>query len=397
MNLLLAPNALVLKSSSDGRRTRLAKVSFNSVRTARPGLTSLRRLVSDVRLVGIQKSFSNNAIVKGVDLDVKAGEFLVMVGPSGCGKTTLLRIIAGLEQADAGEIIIGGKVMNEVPPRERDVGMVFQSYALYPHMTVQQNLAFGLELRKVPRAEIEQRVNQAASMLELGPLLGRKPKALSGGQRQRVAIGRVIVRKPRLFLFDEPLSNLDTALRVQMRGELARLHRALGVTMIYVTHDQVEAMTLASRVAVFNQGVLQQLGAPLELYHRPANAFVAQFLGSPSMNLLEATRQGTQFVGVDFALPAVSDAAGTVKLGLRPQDLRLASSGPLRGEIEAVERLGFDGYAFVKTGAGLIAARFEGSDVQVGQTVSIQPMGEVLHVFTADGRSALHHPVRAMQ
>lgn len=231
-------------------------------------------------------------------------------------------------------------------------------------------------------------------MLELGALLERKPKALSGGQRQRVAMGRVIVRRPRLFLFDEPLSNLDTSLRVQMRGELARLHRALGVTMIYVTHDQVEAMTLATRVAVFNQGVLQQVGAPLELYHHPHNAFVAQFLGSPSMNLVDARREGATFRGAGFSLPAVGEASGEVKLGLRPQDLRVANEGPLRGEVEAVERLGFDGYVFLKTPSGPIAARFEGGDVQVGQTVSVQPQGDVVHVFAADGARALHHPPR---
>ena len=348
--------------------------------------------MSDVRLVGIKKSFGDNVIVKGVDLDVTPGEFLVMVGPSGCGKTTLLRIIAGLEQADAGDIFIGGKNMNTVPPRERDVGMVFQSYALYPHMTVKENMAFGLELRKLPRAEIDSRVAEAARMLELGPLLERKPKALSGGQRQRVAMGRVIVRRPQLFLFDEPLSNLDTALRVQMRGELARLHRQLGVTMLYVTHDQVEAMTLATRVAVFNKGVLQQLGAPLELYHRPCNTFVATFLGSPSMNLVDAKRDGDHFVGEGFTLPASGTVQGEVKVGLRPQDLRVSSQGPLRGEVEAVERLGFDGYAFLKTAAGPIAARFEGADVQVGQTVCVEPMGDVLHVFTSDGTKALHHP-----
>ncbi|MBL8910394.1 MAG: sn-glycerol-3-phosphate ABC transporter ATP-binding protein UgpC [Archangium sp.] len=350
--------------------------------------------MSDVRLVGIKKSFGDNAIVKGVDLDVKAGEFLVMVGPSGCGKTTLLRIISGLEQMDAGELFIGGKKMNDVPPRERDVGMVFQSYALYPHMSVRENMAFGLELRKLPRAEIDARVGEAARMLELGPLLDRKPRALSGGQRQRVAMGRVIVRRPQLFLFDEPLSNLDTALRVQMRGELARLHRQLGVTMIYVTHDQVEAMTLATRVAVFNKGVLQQLGPPLELYNAPANTFVATFLGSPSMNLLDARREGASFVGAGFSLAASGDATGEVKIGLRPQDLRVGAEGPIRGEVEAVERLGFDGYAFLKTAAGPVAARFENVDVQVGQTLSVSPIGDALYVFSADGARALRHPVR---
>jgi multiple sugar transport system ATP-binding protein len=271
--------------------------------------------------------------------------------------------------------------------------MVFQSYALYPHMTVKENLAFGLELRKVPRADIEARVSEAAKMLELAHLLDRKPKALSGGQRQRVAMGRVIVRRPRLFLFDEPLSNLDTALRVQMRGELARLHRQLGVTMIYVTHDQVEAMTLATRVAVFNKGVLQQLGPPLELYHRPANTFVATFLGSPSMNLFDARREGDALVGQGFSVTAPAEVSGSVKVGLRPQDLLIAGEGPFSGEVEAVERLGFDGYAFLKTAAGPMAARFDGSvPVDVGQTVKVKPLSDVLHVFSADGATALRHP-----
>jgi multiple sugar transport system ATP-binding protein len=349
--------------------------------------------VSGLRLVGIRKSYGDNPVVKGVDLEVAPGEFLVMVGPSGCGKTTLLRVIAGLEQVDAGQVVMDGQDLTQVPPRDRDVGMVFQSYALYPHMTVRENLAFGLELRKVPRADIDARVGEAAKMLELSHLLERKPKALSGGQRQRVAMGRVIVRRPRLFLFDEPLSNLDTALRVQMRGELARLHRQLGVTMIYVTHDQVEAMTLATRVAVFHKGVLQQLGPPLELYHRPANTFVATFLGSPSMNLFDARREGAAWVGSGFQLEALGDATGEVKVGLRPQDLFVAESGPFVGEIEAVERLGFDGYAFLKTASGPLAARFDGTlPVEVGQTVRVKPSADAVHVFSADGARSLRHP-----
>ncbi len=356
------------------------------------GSCTLRR-VSGLRLVGIKKSYGDNPVVKGVDLEVAPGEFLVMVGPSGCGKTTLLRVIAGLEQVDSGQVLMDGQDLTNVPPRDRDVGMVFQSYALYPHMTVRENLAFGLELRKVPRADIDTRVGEAAKMLELSHLLDRKPKALSGGQRQRVAMGRVIVRRPRLFLFDEPLSNLDTALRVQMRGELARLHRQLGVTMIYVTHDQVEAMTLATRVAVFNKGILQQLGPPLELYHRPQNTFVATFLGSPSMNLLDARRDGTQLVGQGFTLDAAGDVSGEVKIGLRPQDLTISNDGPFAGEVEAVERLGFDGYAFLKTAAGPMAARFDGTvPVDVGQTVKVKPNGDILHVFSADGAKALRHP-----
>ncbi|MBI4347007.1 MAG: ATP-binding cassette domain-containing protein, partial [Elusimicrobia bacterium] len=274
--------------------------------------------------------------------------------------------------------------------------MVFQSYALYPHMTVRENLAFGLRLRKLPEDEISTRVNEAAGLLELSALLDRRPKALSGGQRQRVAMGRAIVRRPQVFLFDEPLSNLDTALRVQMRGELSRLHRRLGATMIYVTHDQVEAMTLATRVAVFNHGLLQQAGPPLELYHRPANRFVAGFLGSPAMNVLEARREGGRLSGKGFAIDAPKDlpagSDGALLLGLRPQELTVAAEGFIRGEVEAVEKLGFDGYAFLATEAGKLAARFgERADVAVGDRVAVAAAGDALHIFTADGR-ALRHP-----
>ncbi len=349
--------------------------------------------MSAVELKALKKSFGSNLIVKGVDLNVVKGEFLVMVGPSGCGKSTLLRLIAGLESADAGDIVFDGRRVNDLPPRDRDVGMVFQSYALYPHMTVRENLAFGLTLRGMPGPEIDARVAEAAQMLELQPLLARRPKELSGGQRQRVAMGRAICRRPKLFLFDEPLSNLDTALRVQMRGELATLHRRLGTTMIYVTHDQVEAMTLASRVAVFNGGVLQQLGPPLELYNRPANRFVATFLGSPAMNVLPARREASSFVGPGFTLPVPAglDAGGEVLLGLRPQDLQVAADGPLKGTVTSVERLGFDGYAYLSSEAGPLAARFEGS-IEVGATVAVKPTSDVLHVFSADGAKALRHP-----
>jgi multiple sugar transport system ATP-binding protein len=263
-------------------------------------------------------------------------------------------------------------------------------------MTVRENMAFGLTLRKLPREEIEARVQQAAQMLELGGLLDRKPKALSGGQRQRVAMGRAIVRQPKVFLFDEPLSNLDTALRVQMRGELARLHHRLGATMIYVTHDQVEAMTLAKRVAVFNAGVLQQVGPPLELYNRPANRFVAGFLGSPSMNFLPVRRDGKQLLGNGFTLPAPADLAegGELLLGLRPQDLRVGGAGVLAGTVDAVERLGFDGYAYLSTEAGELVARFDaGVELQVGDEAWVAPCQDALHVFTKDGSRALRHPV----
>jgi multiple sugar transport system ATP-binding protein len=349
---------------------------------------------AEVELKSVRKSFGDNLIVKGVDLAVEKGEFLVMVGPSGCGKTTLLRLIAGLEAADSGDIKLAGRLVNDVPPRDREVGMVFQSYALYPHMTVRENIAFGLNLRGMPAADVDARVAETAKMLELGSLLERKPKALSGGQRQRVAMGRVIARRPRLFLFDEPLSNLDTALRVQMRGELARLHRQLGVTMLYVTHDQVEAMTLATRVALFDGGVLQQLGPPLELYNRPANKFVATFLGSPSMNILAARREGAELKGPGFSLPCPPDvtATGEVLVGVRPQDLEISASGPFEGTIEALERLGFDGYAFLKTEAGQLVARFHGASLSVGDKVKASMPKDVLHLFSADGKAALRHP-----
>jgi multiple sugar transport system ATP-binding protein len=348
----------------------------------------------EVELKSVRKSFGDNLIVKGVDLTVHKGEFLVMVGPSGCGKTTLLRLIAGLEQADSGDIRLAGRVVNDVPPRDREVGMVFQSYALYPHMTVRENIAFGLNLRGMPAADVASRVSETAKMLELTHLLDRKPKAMSGGQRQRVAMGRVIARRPRLFLFDEPLSNLDTALRVQMRGELARLHRQLGVTMMYVTHDQVEAMTLATRVALFDGGVLQQLGPPLELYNRPANKFVATFLGSPSMNILAARREGDSLRGAGFGLPCPADvsASGDVLVGLRPQDLEVGTEGAFSGTVEALERLGFDGYAFLKTEAGPLVARFHGAALNVGDAVKVAPVKDALHLFAADGKSALRHP-----
>jgi multiple sugar transport system ATP-binding protein len=270
--------------------------------------------------------------------------------------------------------------------------MVFQNYALYPHMTVRQNMAFSMKLSRAPKEAMDAEVLRAASILGLEPYLERFPRQLSGGQRQRVAMGRAIVREPKQFLFDEPLSNLDAKLRVQMRVEIKKLQRDLGVTALYVTHDQVEAMTLATRVAVFNKGVLQQLGPPLELYNRPTNTFVATFLGSPSMNLLDAKREGDRFAGNGFSLPAIGDASGAVKIGLRPQDLRVGAEGPIRGEVEAVERLGFDGYAFLKTSAGPVAARFENVDVQVGQTLAVTPTGDALHVFSSDGSKALRHP-----
>ncbi len=298
--------------------------------------------MAEVALDGVGKTYRVGArAVADVTLTVRDGEFVVLVGPSGCGKSTLLRMVAGLEEVTEGTIRIGGRVVNDIEPAERDIAMVFQTYALYPHMTVRGNLAYGLKNRRMPRAEIERRVDEAARMLEIGHLLDRQPRQLSGGQRQRVAMGRAIVREPQAFLFDEPLSNLDAKLRVTMRGEIRRLQRRLGTTSIYVTHDQVEAMTMADRLVVLNGGRVEQVGSPLEVYRRPASTFVAAFIGAPAMNLLPATRGGgaVRVAGVDLA-PA--EGAGPVTLGVRPEDLRLAPGGgaglPLA--VQDVEELG---------------------------------------------------------
>ena len=313
--------------------------------------------MASLTLKQIRKTYAGGAeVIKGVDLEVRDGEFMVFVGPSGCGKSTLLRMIAGLEEISDGELFIGDDCVNDVSPSDRGVAMVFQSYALYPHMTVAENMGFALKLAGRSKQDVAAAVGRAAEILQIGALLDRKPKALSGGQRQRVAIGRAIVRQPKVFLFDEPLSNLDAALRVQMRTELARLHRELGTTMIYVTHDQVEAMTLGQRIAVFNAGRIAQVGEPMALYDRPANLFVAGFLGSPKMNLLPVTVSANDADGLrvragagEFTLgarasrdaPAIGASA---TLGFRPDQVELAAAGgslaALEGEVDLVERLG---------------------------------------------------------
>jgi multiple sugar transport system ATP-binding protein len=262
--------------------------------------------MAGVRLKGIRKSFGDVEVVKGVDLEVQDGELLIVVGASGCGKSTLLRLLAGLEQPSAGEIFIGERLVNELQPKDRDIAMVFQSYALYPHMTVRENMGFGLTVRGVAKSEVDRAVNNAAELLGLTPLLERLPKAMSGGQRQRVAMGRAIVRKPKVFLFDEPLSNLDAALRSQMRVELKKLHKALGVTMFYVTHDQVEAMTLADRICLLNRGVVQQVGRPDELFEWPMNRYTAAFLGSPGMNFAEGSLTDGIFESAGLRLPVAA-------------------------------------------------------------------------------------------
>jgi len=328
---------------------------------------------SDVRLRGIQKSYGKVHVIHGVDLDIEPGEFTVFVGPSGCGKTTLLRMIAGLEEISGGTLQIGGEAVNDLPPSERGVAMVFQSYALYPHKTVFDNMAFALKIAKVPKAEIESRVNAAADILQLRDYLQRLPKALSGGQRQRVAIGRAIVRNPKVFLFDEPLSNLDAALRTKMRVELATLHRRLGATMIYVTHDQVEAMTLADKIVVLNKGRVEQVGKPLELYNKPASQFVAGFIGSPQMNFLGGV---------------LAERHGVATVGLRPEHLKVLADGPIQGTLKHAEQLGNETFAYVNAGPlGDITARMDGTlGLEPGAVISLGFAPEHLYKFDATGR-----------
>jgi sn-glycerol 3-phosphate transport system ATP-binding protein len=311
--------------------------------------------MAQVHLRGVKKTYDNKIeVIHGIDMEIADGEFIVIVGPSGCGKSTLLRMVAGLERITGGEVAIGNRVVNELEPKDRDIAMVFQNYALYPHMSVYENMAYGLKIKKMPKDEIERRVQKAAKTLELSTLLQRRPRQLSGGQRQRVAMGRAIVREPAVFLFDEPLSNLDAKLRVQMRLEIKRLQRELAVTSIYVTHDQVEAMTLADRLIVMNAGVADQIGTPMDVYDRPASVFVAGFIGSPAMNFL-AAKVGQDGKSVDLAgtaangaisLPLVRPAsapAGTaVALGVRPEHLHPADDGPLQFEVELAEPLGAD-------------------------------------------------------
>jgi multiple sugar transport system ATP-binding protein len=362
-----------------------------------------------LRLVGVTKTYDGQArpALSGLSLDVVPGEFLVLVGPSGCGKSTALRSIAGLEEPDAGEIWIGDRDVTHVPPRDRDIAMVFQNYALYPHMTVFDNLAFGLKLRKTPRDEIRARVQETASLLGLEPYLDRKPRALSGGERQRVALGRALVRHPKVFLFDEPLSNLDAQLRVHMRAELHRIHQEFGATMIYVTHDQVEAMTLGDRIAILSGGLLQQVDAPLAVYDRPANKFVAGFLGSPSMNFARGriAADGTRVDvgGAHWALPedaravAKDDAGREVWVGLRPEHVRITTggggsgaSGGLDGKVEFDEVLGAETLVYVATPAGRFIARVAaGTSLPPGAPVELAPEPGALRLFDAESEIAL--------
>jgi sn-glycerol 3-phosphate transport system ATP-binding protein len=310
--------------------------------------------MAQVHLRGVKKTYDNKiAVIHGIDMEIADGEFIVIVGPSGCGKSTLLRMVAGLERITGGQVAIGERVVNGLEPKDRDIAMVFQNYALYPHMSVYRNMAYGLRIRGLPKDDIDARVRKAARILELDKLLDRLPRQLSGGQRQRVAMGRAIVREPAVFLFDEPLSNLDAKLRVQMRLEIKRLQRELGVTSIYVTHDQVEAMTLADRLIVMNSGVAEQIGTPMDVYDKPASVFVAGFIGSPAMNFLAAkvsgdgksvdlVATGSKAVTLPLAVPTSAAPGTPVALGMRPEHLLPSSDGPIEFTIELAEPLGAD-------------------------------------------------------
>ena len=360
--------------------------------------------MAGVQLEGVLKRFGAVEVIKGVDLDVKDGEFCVFVGPSGCGKSTLLRMIAGLEEISAGRLTIGGADVTRLDPSERGVAMVFQSYALYPHMTVADNIGFGLKMTGHPKAEIEKRVSRASAMLQLDKLLDRKPSQLSGGQRQRVAIGRAIVRNPGVFLFDEPLSNLDAALRVQMRAELGKLHQDLKTTMIYVTHDQVEAMTMADRIVVLRDGRIEQVGSPLELYHRPANLFVAGFIGSPKMNLLRAMARPIEdgvhvrFAGgaeITLGMPGHALTGETaVTLGIRPEHAS-GEHGPgtqIEGTVRLAEHLGSETIVYLQlaTGEEMVVKTDGLSDIAVGQDLSVTIPAAACHLFDGQGRAIIN-------
>ena len=357
--------------------------------------------MADVKLRDVAKRFGDVTVIEKLDLDVQDQEFMVLVGPSGCGKSTLLRMVAGLEEVTSGTISIGGRTVNDVPPKDRDIAMVFQSYALYPHMSVRENLAFGLKIRGTPRPEIDRLVAEAARILGLQDLLARRPKELSGGQRQRVALGRAIVRKPSVFLFDEPLSNLDAKLRVQMRAEIKKLQHRLQVTAVYVTHDQVEAMTMGHRIAILHQGRLQQVGTPLEVYERPANVFVANFIGTPPMNFLRATvtdgGAGLAAPGVTLPAPAAARealaarAGRPVIVGVRPENV-LEASRPTRGAtaslrlgVDLVETLGDEVVVHGSLAEAPVAFKMDPHNPpEIGGTVAVQVEIDRLHLFDAE-------------
>ena len=347
--------------------------------------------MAGVTVTQVEKAFGSTKVIHGIDVEISDGEFVVLVGPSGCGKSTLLRMIAGLEEITGGIIKIGGREVNHVPPKDRDVAMVFQNYALYPHMTVYDNMAFSLKLRKAAKPLIEERVRKAADILNLSQLLQRYPRQLSGGQRQRVAMGRAIVRDPQVFLFDEPLSNLDAKLRVAMRTEIKALHQRLKTTTVYVTHDQVEAMTMADRIVVMHDGIVEQIGAPLELYDNPANLFVAGFIGSPAMNFVPGTMRrangsttlqaGNSTIALPGSVPGKDGQQ--VTMGIRPEHLAMNNGGDgIAGSILVVEPTGAETQVVVEAAGQHIIAMFsERHNFQPGEKVTLQPRAEAMHIF----------------
>jgi multiple sugar transport system ATP-binding protein len=362
--------------------------------------------MADVKLERVCKRYGATSVIESLDLAIADREFVVLVGPSGCGKSTVLRMIAGLEEISDGTISIGGRVVNDLPPKERDIAMVFQNYALYPHMSVRQNLEFGLRIRKMPDAEIGRLVGEAAEILGITQLLDRRPRHLSGGERQRVAVGRAIVRKPSVFLFDEPLSNLDAKLRVQMRAEITKLQQRLETTTVYVTHDQIEAMTMGSRIAVMRGGLLQQVGSPLEVYEHPANVFVAQFIGSPPMSFFRAVIReggatlaaGTFALPVDAGLRAIAAAhdGAKVQVGVRPEDIHAVAatppgtSAPVGVEVEVVETLGREVVVHGRAGEDLLVANVDARHVpKLGERMELHVQLNALHLFDAQTERTL--------
>jgi multiple sugar transport system ATP-binding protein len=344
--------------------------------------------MAPVTLNHVKKSYGDAAVIHGVDISIADGEFVVLVGPSGCGKSTLLRMIAGLETITDGQVSIGSRVVNDLDPKDRDIAMVFQNYALYPHMTVETNMGFSLEHRGASKAEISERVNWAAEILGLVPLLKRYPRQLSGGQRQRVAMGRAIVRNPQVFLFDEPLSNLDAKLRVVMRGEIKSLHQRLGVTTVYVTHDQVEAMTMADKIVVMNAGRVEQIGAPLELYDRPANQFVAGFIGSPAMNFISGRIMPEGFVAAGITLPLPARAAGSNAVyGIRPEHFQLSPDG-LPATVKLVEPMGSETQVTMQLGDNHVLGVFR-ERVQAAPGSALRVLPDIANVHLFDGSTGL--------
>jgi multiple sugar transport system ATP-binding protein len=347
--------------------------------------------MASVDVSNVFKNYGTTKVIHGISVGVNDGEFCVLVGPSGCGKSTLLRMIAGLEEISGGEIKIGGKVVNDMAPKDRDIAMVFQNYALYPHMTVRENMGFSLMLAKTPKDQINERVNAAADILGLTPYLDRYPKQLSGGQRQRVAMGRAIVRRPQVFLFDEPLSNLDAKLRVAMRTEIKALHQRLKTTSIYVTHDQIEAMTMADKIVVLRDGIIEQVGAPLDLYDRPVNTFVAGFIGSPAMNFLKATASDNHTIAVQgtapITVPNVTFSQGkAVTFGIRPEHLMVAAHGEgMQAKIEVIEPTGADTQVFCKVGDQEVMVMLRDRIAAgPGDTIWVKPDASKLHLFDTE-------------